>query len=397
MSITVNPQHDETQWPSRDCTICGANAIGVNFGVLTCSPCKAFFRRNAHRKDVLVSSCQHRDLDMLRTHDTDGYDPAEYTVQIRRCSSCRLRRCFDIGMKKELVRTEAENIRHKQLVDLNRQKREFVRQKQQDKNMSLSQSIENNRQLRESDWCHLSNIVAAYDTHCLKTYISQRSTVLADETALCQHQSMPLKHFTALPMSLSASLCAFFRALPAFHSLSKINQNYLWQNNLRSLLFPNIIEIGQSCFSEPWQISRDNATWALICGPQLYEQFAYTKQLAERSLIADPIITRLWMVVLFFSTSLFCLYDSYQFIKIPKKKTAIIDIQNIYATLLWKYLSNRHGYDGAVRIYSKLINVYLRMQRVGFEIGVQVRTRSELLVTYETLNQILTLDIRDRW
>ncbi|CAF5228868.1 unnamed protein product, partial [Rotaria magnacalcarata] len=62
MSITVNPQYDETQWPSRDCTICGANAIGVNFGVLTCSPCKAFFRRNAHRKDVLVSSCQHRDL-----------------------------------------------------------------------------------------------------------------------------------------------------------------------------------------------------------------------------------------------------------------------------------------------------------------------------------------------
>jgi hypothetical protein len=46
-------------------------------------------------------------------------------LQIRRCSSCRLRRCFDVGMKEELVRTEEENERKKQLIDMNRKQREM--------------------------------------------------------------------------------------------------------------------------------------------------------------------------------------------------------------------------------------------------------------------------------
>ena len=49
-------------------------------------------------------------------------------LQIRRCSSCRLRRSFEMGMKEELVRTDEENERYKQLVDINRQRRELLRQ-----------------------------------------------------------------------------------------------------------------------------------------------------------------------------------------------------------------------------------------------------------------------------
>ena len=34
------------------CLVCGDDAIGVNFGVPTCMPCKAFFRRNAVKLGV---------------------------------------------------------------------------------------------------------------------------------------------------------------------------------------------------------------------------------------------------------------------------------------------------------------------------------------------------------
>ncbi len=37
------------------CLVCGDVSIGVNFGVPTCMPCKAFFRRNAVR--LGVSQC----------------------------------------------------------------------------------------------------------------------------------------------------------------------------------------------------------------------------------------------------------------------------------------------------------------------------------------------------
>lgn len=60
-------------------------------------------------------------------------------LQIRRCSSCRLRRCFDKGMKEELVRTDEENERHKQLVDTNRRRRELFKEKQQHKLLAIPQ------------------------------------------------------------------------------------------------------------------------------------------------------------------------------------------------------------------------------------------------------------------
>ena len=46
------------------CRVCGDKSIGLNFGVHTCSPCKAFFRRNAVKLDVghLISSSKASDL-----------------------------------------------------------------------------------------------------------------------------------------------------------------------------------------------------------------------------------------------------------------------------------------------------------------------------------------------
>lgn len=34
------------------CVVCGAQARGYNFGVTACESCKAFFRRNALRREV---------------------------------------------------------------------------------------------------------------------------------------------------------------------------------------------------------------------------------------------------------------------------------------------------------------------------------------------------------
>ena len=73
----------------------------------------------------------------------------------------------------------------------------------------------------------------------------------------------------------------------------------------------------------------------------------------------------------------------------------IREIQNAYVTLLWNYLVYRYGDLNAVRISSNLALVYLKMQRVGSEIGIRLRTRSELAVTHKVLNQLLTLDINE--
>ena len=77
---------------------------------------------------LLELPCRHRDLRMLRKNDIEFNERTARYLQIRRCSSCRLRRCFEVGMKEERVRTEAENERHKELVEINRVRREGLKQ-----------------------------------------------------------------------------------------------------------------------------------------------------------------------------------------------------------------------------------------------------------------------------
>lgn len=131
-----------------------------------------------------------------------------------------------------------------------------------------------------------------------------------------------------------------------------------------------------------------------MCGEILFQRFLRTHQLAQSKLIADPIVTRLWLVVLFFSSSLYTYYDPNTLNKNKAKKSfSSSTIENGYATLLWKYLLQRHGPDQSVRIFSNLIHVFLQMIRVGIDINIRLRTEPEHLIAHETLSQLVSLDI----
>ena len=58
--------------------------------------------------------------------------------QIRYCTSCRLRRCFNVGMKEELVRTDEEKQRYKQLIETNRQRRRGLSKLSNDNYLEIS-------------------------------------------------------------------------------------------------------------------------------------------------------------------------------------------------------------------------------------------------------------------
>ncbi len=86
--------------------------------------------------------CRHRDLSMLMRNIIDINERTMRYLQIRRCSSCRLRRCFEVGMKEDLVRTDEENEKYKQLVDMNRRRRDLLNQQlQQIKQLLIPQVI----------------------------------------------------------------------------------------------------------------------------------------------------------------------------------------------------------------------------------------------------------------
>ncbi|CAG2173965.1 unnamed protein product [Oppiella nova] len=94
---------------SKICGICGDKALGYNFNAITCESCKAFFRRNALRNKEF--KCPF-----------DGNCKIDLVTR-RFCQRCRLKKCFDIGMKKEWILSEEEKVMKRSKIAENRKRR----------------------------------------------------------------------------------------------------------------------------------------------------------------------------------------------------------------------------------------------------------------------------------
>merc|ERR1719239_738842 len=91
------------------CGVCGDRALGYNFDAISCESCKAFFRRNAP-KGLDYFKCPYE-------------EKCKMDVSNRRfCKRCRLRKCFEIGMRKEYILTDEEKMRKRQRIEENRQR-----------------------------------------------------------------------------------------------------------------------------------------------------------------------------------------------------------------------------------------------------------------------------------
>ncbi|XP_032948809.1 nuclear receptor subfamily 1 group I member 3 isoform X2 [Rhinolophus ferrumequinum] len=74
---------------SRSCVVCGDRATGYHFHARTCEGCKGFFRRTVGKNTGL--SCPFAGSCKINK------------AQRRHCPACRLRKCLDAGMKKEMI------------------------------------------------------------------------------------------------------------------------------------------------------------------------------------------------------------------------------------------------------------------------------------------------------
>ncbi|CAG2113929.1 unnamed protein product, partial [Medioppia subpectinata] len=91
------------------CVVCGDRANGYNFNVIACESCKAFFRRNALRKkDFKCPFNGNCKIDAITR---------------KFCQKCRLQKCFNSGMKKDLILTDEEKRIIKFKIAENKQKR----------------------------------------------------------------------------------------------------------------------------------------------------------------------------------------------------------------------------------------------------------------------------------
>ncbi|KAK3610425.1 hypothetical protein CHS0354_016599 [Potamilus streckersoni] len=129
------------------CGVCGDRALGYNFDAISCESCKAFFRRNAP-KGLDYFKCPYE-------------EKCKMDVSNRRfCKRCRLRKCFEIGMRKEYILTDEEKYRKRQRIEENRKVREVEKHKHQSGVVSTSQN--GLRILDPEEEIMINEIVKAY-------------------------------------------------------------------------------------------------------------------------------------------------------------------------------------------------------------------------------------------
>ncbi|CAG2101271.1 unnamed protein product [Medioppia subpectinata] len=111
-TITILSDDMSEQRFKKKCLVCGDKALGKNFDALSCESCKAFFRRTALKNIE------------LRCEFSDSCKIDVYTRRF--CMKCRLRKCFEIGMKKEWILTSDAKKERKQKIELNKKRKQSV-------------------------------------------------------------------------------------------------------------------------------------------------------------------------------------------------------------------------------------------------------------------------------
>ncbi|NXH12722.1 NR1I3 protein, partial [Bucco capensis] len=83
---------EDTEPEEKVCAVCGDRASGYHFHVMTCEGCKGFFRRSVikgiHFTCPFTQSC-----------------PVTKAKR-RQCQACRLQKCLDVGMRKDMIMSE---------------------------------------------------------------------------------------------------------------------------------------------------------------------------------------------------------------------------------------------------------------------------------------------------
>lgn len=169
--------------------------------------------------------------------------------QIRYCSACRLRRCFEMGMKESLIRSAAENERYRLLIQTNRERRRTtIIQNGIDQRLWKSDFV----LLDEIDSKDLTDVRSTYESRCLKMYLQGR---VYHPTVLTNHSMDVIHYYTMTTMNNMTSFMSFVLSVPQVQSLTKSNRRDLCQRNVRSLILLNANELNQLCFTDATQVN----------------------------------------------------------------------------------------------------------------------------------------------
>jgi len=296
----------------------------------------------------------------------------------RLCNCCRLAKCFQVGMQKTLIRSEAEREARKQLVEQNRQKRlqsKTNRTNHLIRPSNLLLSFHSQPQpISASDQTLLTNIMSAYERTCL-----------ADKQEKCP--AFPSTKHSSVHQLLNdysnrqKSIVKYFKCIPEFDALSMYDKIRLIRNHFCITLTINeavlATTISQKLLDSIANVFDGQTTSNLVQCIELVH--TYTN---------DRVLLKLLLIVRSLSSDINRYRNDVDMDRIFDNTLAIFAAQNVYVELLWRYLLSRLPSEiHAVKFYNKIIRDLLFVQRVCFMTEFHINQLTEEIQKMEPLMQ----------
>ncbi|XP_056005523.1 nuclear hormone receptor HR96-like isoform X29 [Ostrea edulis] len=369
MPSMANPYHRPMDLGSNDlahkarknkedkyCGVCGDRALGYNFDAISCESCKAFFRRNAP-KGLEYFKCPYE-------------EKCKMDVSNRRfCKRCRLRKCFEIGMRKEYILTEEEKIRKRQRIEENRKVRDVDKQRTQSGIVSTS---ENRLRALEPDEEYMINEVVG-------AYRQSLEVSIASELPKDKPQ-MHMKDLVNIAELSVRRVIDMAKKIKSFKALSQTDQISLLKGGaIELLILRSVISFDKE--KNQWLDPLDSEDHSMDIknlqegeGVTLFaEHMKFTKSLAI-DLKADETMLILLLVISLFSPDRPSICE----------KSYVYQEQEKYALLLLRYLESRYSAYTVRAIYPKLLMKLTDIRDLNEE-----HSRNLLMVNPEDLQPLM--------
>ncbi|XP_013392885.1 nuclear hormone receptor HR96 isoform X2 [Lingula anatina] len=314
------------------CGVCGDRALGYNFDAISCESCKAFFRRNAP-KGLEYFKCPYD-------------EKCKMDVSNRRfCKRCRLKKCFEIGMRKEYILTEEERVRKRQKIEENRYVRVRELEKQgitiKTENGVVSSSMSPSRRLTDEEHHMIEEIRKAYRSS-LEITVEPMRPRSKEETNV--NDLVNIAEISVRRVIDMAKKIKTFKVLPQTTQISLLKGGAIELLILRSVL---TFDKEKQQFLDPTDDPDTNSMSVDELkqgeGALFEEHMRFVKGLVE--LRADETMLILMLCVALFSPDRPALDN----------KGIVSEEQEKYSLLLQKYLESKFPLHYAKAVFPKLL------------------------------------------
>ncbi|XP_027946823.1 nuclear receptor subfamily 1 group I member 3 isoform X4 [Eumetopias jubatus] len=304
----------------RSCMVCGDRATGYHFHALTCEGCKAFFRRTVSKNTGLTcpfaGNCKVN------------------KAQRRHCPACRLQKCLDAGMKKEMILSAEALVQRR------------AKQAQRRAQWAPVQLSKGQQEL-------VQTLLGAHARH-VGTMFDQFVQFRPPAHLFIHHQRLPipvpalplLKHFAEVNTFMVQQVIKFTKDLPLFRSLPMEDQI--------SLLKGAAVEICHIALNTTFCLQTRN----FLCGPLCYalEDGVHAPSLTDR-----PGVTR---------------------------REEIDRLQEVMALTLQSYIKGQPPRPRDRFLYAKLLGLLAELRSINNAYGYQIQHIQGLSAMMPLLQEI---------